>query len=851
MTPNQTTTTSTPRSAPAASTGLGGSTVGQELGNKYYRGRFYNEALAAATVAGASNPGVPRLESMQSALAAIEAEAATRRAALAKQQDTAAQLRASKKVLLSRAASGRGGGNLLLDLLKLEQKIIEGQATEYETRVAEMGDSGRRKLASSFGSVGTLSASEKKAAQAIAGSIRSGDLAEMGPEQLQAFLSETAEGAVLSARTADSASATSQTQRLSKAAAMAEVLRDQGIDEAVAAQSIATVFNLSEATDGAGLLALTARGRQSVKDALSTNTLSELRSAEGYVAANQRLLNEVQGLKRGLTAAGPSRSQVFARAQLQKMQKNELTPDQKIILQDYLADLRDNGVIDDEDLKDKGQELYNHARKYKLYDPADAYLFDPAEIQKVARIAEDRAKMLVQQGEVLSRAERTGLEVQRDTAREFIRTVTAAEGLEQPIDPAMASSYYEQRVLGGAMDILSKEGKSVYDKGNPLDRDRRLGGTGRLKQRPHRVALRLFNQDSGQANFAANVQTIRDSMKDPERRRLAEAYLAAMYMQSNADNEGTGEAGTETQLPERLQQRANSVAAEREAVDAELSARQLGGASSGLGAGNTTVAPMVDAAAAPPPAGSAGASVDGSDPFANKFDLRNEALARLSAPRTPLSPNEVAVGADDPSINSETGAPGFMGGDFGKGLPMAGDPSYGRRPEASPEGSAGVDLLYRPRPVAVPPETAAPSNMDLLFRSRLPAVPPETAAPSNMDFLYRPSAVRFGHQGQRQVGRVEHDPARRFANQESPQQAVINLDQYATSDVATQVDPGPYGTIKASPREAVQVDPGPYGTFRAPLSFTPQTLTPKQMFLLRQFGEFDESEDVDEGLVNP
>jgi len=680
MTPNQTTTTSTPRSAPAASTGLGGSTVGQELNNKYYRSRFYNEALAAATVAGASNLGVPRLEAMQSGLAAIEAEAATRRAELAKQQDAAAQLRANTKVLLSRAASGRGGGNLLLDLLKLEQKIIESQATEVETRVAEMDDTSRRELASSFGSVGTLSASEKKAASAIAGSIRSGELAQMNPDQFQEFLSETAEGALLTARAADSGDATSQTQRLSKAAAMADVLREQGIDEALAAQSIATVFGLSAADDGIGLLALTSQGRASVKEAMRRDSLSELRSAEGYVASNQRLLDEVRGLRQGLTAAGPSRSQVFARAELQKMQKNELTPDQKIILQDYLADLRDNGVIDDEELRDKGQKLYNHARKYKLYDPADAYLFDPAEIQKVARIAEDRAKMLEQQDAVLSRAERTGLEVQRDTAREFIRTVTAAEGLEQPIDPAMASNYYEQRVLGGAMDILSKEGKSVYDKGNPLDRDRRLGGTGRLKQRPHRVALRLFNQDSGQANFAANVQTIRDSMKDPEQRRLAEAYLVAMYMQSNADREGTGDAGIDQQLPGPLEQRADAAAAERETADAEFSARQLGGLrSSAIGAGNTTVAPMVEAAAAPPPAGSAGASVDGSDPFANKFGLSNEALARLSAGPAALAAAPVV---SDQQIMRER-------------VMLPEKTVLGDKPTPTPEAQ-GLGLLYNP-----------------------------------------------------------------------------------------------------------------------------------------------------------
>lgn len=745
MTPNQTTTTSTPRSAPAASTGLGGSTVGQELGNKYYRGRFYNGALAAATVAAESNPGVPRLEAMQSALAAIEAEAATRRAALAKQQDAAAQLRASKKVLLSRAASGRGGGNLLMDLLKLEAQLIESQATEVETRVAEMDDTSRRELASSFGSVGTLSASERQAASAIVGSIRSGELAEMNPDQFQAFLAETAGGALLAARAADSGDATSQTQRLSKAAAMAEVLRDQNIDEDVAAQSIATVFGLSGATDGIGLLALTSQGRASVKDAMRRDSLSELRSAEPYVAANKRLLDEVTALRKAATKAGPSRSQVFARAELQKMQKNELTPDQKIILQDYLADLRDNGVVDDEELRAKGQEYYNHARKYKLYDPADAYLFDPAEIQKVARIAEDRAKMLEQQDAVLSRAERTGLEVQRDTAREFIRTVTAAEGLEQPIDPSMASNYYEQRVLGGAMDILSKEGKSVYDKGNPLDRDRRLGGTGRLKQRPHRVALRLFNQDSGQANFAANVQTIRDSMKDPEQRRLAEAYLVAMYMQSNAEREGTGDAGIDQQLPGQLQQRADAAVAEREKPVVEFTGQQLGGASSGLGAGNTEVAPMVDAAAAPPPVAPAAPppvapAGDESSRVRQMVDPRAAGTIFGLIPRTLLSSNEVAVGADDPSINPETGAPGFMGGDFGKGLPRAGDPSYGMVSiaEAFPKGSTGVDMLYRPR---------------------LPAVPPETPAPSSMDLLYRPPAVRFGHQGQRQVGRVEHDPA--------------------------------------------------------------------------------------------
>jgi len=612
-TPQASSTTAVPRSAAFATAGLssGTSTFGQSKYDEYHPSQFYRGAMQAAALGAQRNTGVPRLEALQANLARLEKVAEDRRAVLAAADVQARRLAAQERIALQRAASGRGvDKDFILELAKLRKGVYAEQRQEFGLRLDALDSASQQKLANSFGSTTALAGKPLGgAATAVAKAARAGQLSGLSQQEMSAVLSVEAAGTLEKARVRPEGQQ-AQAQHLSDAAAFAAALRDQRVPPQDAQQLTADLFNLNESESRV----LTAEGTLAARERLSTGTVTELlpttiagENLAGLDTELQQLMMREYGIGPDGKFIGTTQQQQRASAKLREQDAQRLTPQEQEILDKYLMDLRDNGVVDDDQLRAAGQAIYRKAKDNRLYSERDAPLFDEQYLADIGATATARLETDLQQERVLGLAERTPEEIEREAARSFTAMVRDAEGLEREVAPGAASNYYESRVIGGAYDILEKEGNDVFDlKARPLDRKRRLGGAGPLASRPQKVALGIYNQYDGDPDsFDKAQREIRNTFRDADKRRLAETYLLAMYMQrERADSSGSADPG---KLPTAKQERTRDEQVARSApgFDGDFG-EAAGGTDLGFQSGRTIIEDPGGAAptgAAPSPPG--------------------------------------------------------------------------------------------------------------------------------------------------------------------------------------------------------------------------------------------------------
>ncbi len=179
-----------------------------------------------------------------------------------------------------------------------------------------------------------------------------------------------------------------------------------------------------------------------------------------------------------------------------------------------------------------GRAAYQEAKRLGAYTIEQAPLFNDLFLAKVRQSATSREALSRQREGVLSDYEMTGVERQQQVARQFLDMRNAAEGLRVALPYEMYGSAYERDVMGEMMDIVQKEGDLVFESTSlPTDRERRLGGRGSKARKPHQFAKQLYSMDKarpGGVSQAEVIPLINKRFRDPRQQEVALAYFLAM-----------------------------------------------------------------------------------------------------------------------------------------------------------------------------------------------------------------------------------------------------------------------------------------------------------------------------------
>jgi len=558
MAPPQTTPSSLQTStAGLTPSGLGAYQPGVTLGGALYE-RYYplrrNEALMrAADAAAVRNPFIPRLEVLNGQLADIrkqtdkratlvEAEARRRQSALAQ----AGQL---KLGLAAKRAKGSGGVSMkdTIDLMKLLGEVGKAEATAYTARFEEMDVASQQAFANSFGTTGALPDS-------LRGSL--GKLAILGerleraditdPRVLQQALGGDAvgSGTIIAAITDDS----DQMAKLGQASAFRSMLQDRGMGGAQANKIAADLFGITN--PDAVSAEYTAAQQEQLKGALT----DMLPAGRGEAARLPRVADLVENTLQQMYGGGGGATGdggAAYRSELERQKQQKLTPEERAALDRFLGSLRTTGQVPTGSDFEAGRAAYQKAKRFSAFRPEEAKWFDDEFLEQMFKQIGLTGEAQTAEEKALARAERTPEQIQREMAQNFVRSVTAAEGLE--VVPASFDDFqtpFQMRTYGGALDIVRKEGAAVFDpSAAPEDRTRRLGGKGPLKTRTHRAALRAYQMYRDDAADTIDPQSLSEGIAQlrkqfkgkPEVQRVAVSYFMAMNMvQDDVARGGSG-----------------------------------------------------------------------------------------------------------------------------------------------------------------------------------------------------------------------------------------------------------------------------------------------------------------------
>lgn len=513
-----------------------GATVGASYYERYYPLRRNEALMRAAQKSAEGNPYIARLEILNRQLATIKDEADAREKLL---QDLARQRQAqAARMDQARlvAAGKRGGGGFRMkdniELLKVYTDVLEAEEKGYTARLESMDASGRQALANSFGTVGGMSTPLRGALSQVA--ARAGTLKGQNfkdPRVIQAVLSRDAEGQrlVAAARTEPDI-----IQKQSDAAAFQTMLTDSGMSDVDAAKTAADVFGME--------------GWQSLMPAAVAEQRKQVQSAvvdlppagvgEGVTAP--RVKGLIESMLQAQVGAAAGDGGAAYRAELKRQQAKQLTPEERRALDVFLGELRRTGELPTGEAFKAGQAAYRKAKQFGSFRVEEAQFFDDQYIEDLRKEIGLGQRVMTEEEKALARAERSPEQIQRDMSEQFIRSVTAAEGLEVvPTNFDDFDSPFKMRTYGGALDIVRKEGDAVFDpKAAPEDRTRRLGGKGPLKTRPHRAALRAFEahrdpklETITPEALSNGVAQLRKQFKgNPDAQRIAVSYFMAMNM---------------------------------------------------------------------------------------------------------------------------------------------------------------------------------------------------------------------------------------------------------------------------------------------------------------------------------
>jgi hypothetical protein len=527
-------------------------TLGGSLYERYYPLRRNEALMRAADAAAVRNPFIPRLEVLNGQLAEIreqtdkratlvEAEARRRQAALAQ----AGQL---KLGLAAKRAKGSGGVSMkdTIELMKLLADVGKAEATAYTARFEDMDITGKQAFANSFGTTGALPTSLRGSLQKLA--VQADRLKKAritDPQVLESALGlDAKDSSTILAAVADD----DQMAKLGQAAAFRSMLEDGGMAGAQANKIAADLFGITN--PDAVSADYTAATQERLKGALT----DIIPAGKGEAARLPRVadlvektLEQMYGGGGGATGDGGA----AYRAELERQKQQKLTPEERAALDRFLGSLRTTGQMPTGPDFEAGRAAYQKAKRFSAFRPEEAKWFDDEFLEQMfeqigltdqARTVEEKA---------LARAERTPEQIQREMAQNFVRSVTAAEGLE--VVPANFDDFqtpFQMRTYGGALDIVRKEGAAVFDpSAAPEDRTRRLGGKGPLKTRTHRAALRAYQMYRDDAAATIDPQSLSEGIAQlrkqfkgkPEAQRVAVSYFMAMNMvQDNLKRGGSG-----------------------------------------------------------------------------------------------------------------------------------------------------------------------------------------------------------------------------------------------------------------------------------------------------------------------